>query len=200
MSPDLSHGIIAHLLPETKKEPKTVKKGRNSGHKDEEGQRLWEHVTRSVTAYARGEKPAKPASAPSFRPAKTVRGAYPPPSEPPVPAAARPALGFDAATESRLRKGKLSLEGRLDLHGLTQVEAHAALRRFIHAAVDHEKRTVLVITGKGSLSGGVLRRMLPLWIEADGFLSRHVLALSPAQPKDGGAGAFYIRLRKPSPS
>ena len=79
---------------------------------------------------------------------------------------------------------------------MTQAEAFGALHRFIHAAVAQEKRTVLVITGKGQRFEGVLKRMVPQWLE-EPDLARHLVAITPAQPKDGGTGAFYLRLRKP---
>ncbi len=78
---------------------------------------------------------------------------------------------------------------------MTQAEAYAALKSFIHAAAAQKKRTVLVITGKGRRFEGVLRQKLPQWL-SEPDMARHVLALTPAQPKDGGTGAFYLRLRK----
>lgn len=114
----------------------------------------------------------------------------------PRPRAVLPA-GFDKGTETKLKKGKLPLEGRIDLHGMTQDEAHRALQRFIPAAAVSGRRTLLVITGKGKMpTGGVLRRMVPIWL-SEGSLATHVLAITPAQPKDGGDGALYVRLRKP---
>ena len=105
-------------------------------------------------------------------------------------------VGLDRSTETKLRRGQIQLEGRLDLHGMTQGEAFDRLFRFIKSSVLKKKRTVLVITGKGGLqSEGVLKRMLPLWLE-NPELEKHVIALIQAAPKDGGAGAFYIRLRK----
>lgn len=119
-----------------------------------------------------------------------------------LPAAGKKALaappqkqGFDRATETKLKKGKLPLEGRIDLHGMTQEEAHRALRRFITDSLKAGRRTVLVITGKGRAGGGVLRRMLPFWLE-EPSLQKMVIALTAAQPRDGGDGAFYLRLRK----
>lgn len=109
----------------------------------------------------------------------------------------RTTAGFDRATESKLRKGQLEIEGRIDLHGMTQDEAYRALARFIARAYGQRQRTLLVITGKGRVSqgGGVLRRLLPLWVsEAD--MKICVLACTPAAIKDGGDGAFYLRLRK----
>ncbi len=81
------------------------------------------------------------------------------------------------------------------MHGMTQAGAFRALQRFIFSAAAHEKRTLLVITGKGLRSEGILKRMFPLWLE-EAELKKHILAVTPARPQDGGAGAFYLRLRK----
>ena len=111
------------------------------------------------------------------------------------------AAGLDRRTALRLKRGQMRPEARLDLHGHTQAEAHAALGDFIISAKGAERRCVLVITGKGSLgsSDGVLRRMVPRWINQPG-LRAHVLAIEPAQPRDGGAGAFYLLLRRRRPT
>lgn len=99
---------------------------------------------------------------------------------------------MDAATARRMKRGEFRPEGTLDLHGMTQGEAFAAFSRFIARAGREEKRNLLVITGKGTRGGGVLRRLLPLWAEE----IPAILALSPARPRDGGEGAFYVRLRR----
>ena len=68
-------------------------------------------------------------------------------------------------------RGKEAIDARLDLHGLTQHEAHGALLRFLKSASARDARLVLVITGKGkrrSADGererGVLRRQVPQWL------------------------------------
>lgn len=178
----------------SKKPPPSGKKGL-----DPADIAVWEHVTRDVKPYrprkaatetlAIKKEPAKAASAPKL---PQARPAAPRPEKSPPP----PSAGFDRATAAKLKKGKLPVEGRIDLHGMTQDEAFASLRRFIRAAVKSEKRTVLVITGKGEKSQGVLKRMLPLWLQ-DGDIAPHVIGFSAASAKDGGAGAWYLRLRKP---
>src|ERR1035437_2503605 len=172
-----------------------MKKGRNSDkNKGENDQTLWNHVTRSIKAYDTSIAPPPATkseirkSAPKIIPKRITSKPVLSRTPAPVPAA----KGFDRATETKLRRGQLSLEGRLDLHGMTQTEACEALRRFIHAAVAQEKRTVLVITGKGQRFEGVLKRMVPQWLE-EPDLARHLVAVTPAQPKDGGSGAFYLR-------
>lgn len=104
--------------------------------------------------------------------------------------------GIDRKTADRVRKGEIRTEARLDLHGLNIDSARSALLQFIKTSYATEKRCVLVITGKGRASGtGTIRREFPLWLE-DSAIKPFILSVSPAQPKDGGTGAFYIYLRK----
>lgn len=168
---------------------------------------LWSHVARSVTPIggrrkkardeAESQKPARKEAA--AKPATTKAGPRKaaPPLPPPAKAPPAKTGGFDRSTETKLRRGQLDIEGRIDLHGMTQAQAHAALSRFLSVSVAQERRTLLVITGKGRLSegGGVLRRLLPLWLQEEPWRG-HVLALTQAAQKDGGSGAFYLRLRR----
>ena len=116
----------------------------------------------------------------------------------PVDLRGQHAPGLDRASVTRLRRGKVALEGRLDLHGLTQEQAYTALHAFLGAAVQAGKRTVLVITGKGGRQDGhgVLRTRVPQWL-SHGSLAQHVLAFSYAHRRDGEHGALYIVLRRP---
>jgi DNA-nicking Smr family endonuclease len=106
---------------------------------------------------------------------------------------------FDAPTLNKLSKGRLPIEGRVDLHGMTQGEAHNLLLSFLHRAYAEGLRYVLVITGKGSSLGsdGVLRRAVPDWLATPSFrmlVSSH----DSAARHHGGSGALYIRLRRRS--
>ena len=105
--------------------------------------------------------------------------------------------GLDRAGAARLRRGKIPLEGQLDLHGLTQDQAKACLERFVAASAKAGKRYLLVITGKGLGSGGqgILRRRVPQWL-GQGMLAQQVLAFSYAHRRDGERGALYILLRR----
>ncbi|MCB1532250.1 MAG: Smr/MutS family protein [Alphaproteobacteria bacterium] len=106
------------------------------------------------------------------------------------------ATELDKRTDERLRKGKITIEGTLDLHGLTQDEARPALEKFVLQAYAQHKRCLLVITGKGRGEGpGVLRQNVPGWL-FEGDLVGVVLKAYPAQPKDGGSGALYVYLRR----
>ena len=105
--------------------------------------------------------------------------------------------GIDRANAERLKRGLHKIEARLDLHGMTQAEAYRSLGAFIAASRDLGRRCVLVITGRGlSPSGpGILKSAVPRWLEQP-ELRRHILAISSAQPRHGGAGAIYLLLRR----
>lgn len=94
----------------------------------------------------------------------------------------------------------MPVEATLDLHGLTQAAAHQALSRFVLTGYHQGRRCVLVVTGKGAGSDnpegrGVLRRALPLWLEAPD-LRPCLLAIASARPNHGGTGACYLLLRR----
>lgn len=120
------------------------------------------------------------------------------PSIPPMTAGAAP--GLDNRTRQKLRRGKVDLDGLLDLHGMTRDEAFRALSRFLAASRQGGRRAVLIITGRGLRrdgSIGVIRQAVPDWLNAEPNRA-HVLAFDVAQPKDGGDGALYVLLRKPA--
>ena len=73
-------------------------------------------------------------------------------------------VGLDRRSWLRLKRGQVSIEQTLDLHGRTQEEAHRALGGFLAAAQAAGCRCVLVVTGKGVESGGTLRHMVPRWL------------------------------------
>ncbi len=106
--------------------------------------------------------------------------------------------GLDPALRRRLRRGRQRLDAALDLHGLTQGEAHYRLRRFLEDSAARGHRLVLVITGKGrGGETGVLRRLVPYWL-AEPALAARVVGFETAHARHGGTGALYVRLRRPS--
>jgi DNA-nicking Smr family endonuclease len=104
---------------------------------------------------------------------------------------------LDEPTHRKLSKGRLEVSARIDLHGLTQGDAHGLLHSFLHRAHATGLRHVLVITGKGSSFGsdGILRRAVPHWFATPAFRTL-VSAYDFAHPSHGGAGAIYVRLRR----
>jgi len=112
---------------------------------------------------------------------------------------------MDRRRFEKLRRGRLEPEARLDLHGMTSARAHAALAGFVAAAFAGGLRLVLVITGKGRAGEaealaphrhGVLRHSVPHWLAAPPLASK-VLQVAPAHLRHGGAGAYYVYLRRP---
>ncbi|MEM8812296.1 MAG: Smr/MutS family protein [Pseudomonadota bacterium] len=110
-------------------------------------------------------------------------------------------------TTRRIARGTMAIDARLDLHGMTQAQAHDRLHRFLSRAQAEGCRLVLVITGKGSrVDGaasrpgeiGILKRALPLWLEEPAFRSL-VVGIDTAHKSHGGEGALYIRLRRRRP-
>ncbi|MBO6518800.1 MAG: Smr/MutS family protein [Rhodospirillales bacterium] len=175
-------------------------------------QALWKHVTQSVRKTGDGDLQSLAADnaddddgapAPKSPPARKIRRRIvDPPPLPPAPAPVQlshgTTTGMDRRTAQRLKRGKLDVEGRIDLHGHTQAAAHRALERFLHDGYMAGTRTVLVITGKGDRLGGkpgVLRDAVPRWFN-EMPLRQWVAGFSFAAPKDGGDGALYVRLKR----
>ena len=105
------------------------------------------------------------------------------------------APGLDRSTQQKMRRGKIIIEARIDLHGMTQNEAHNALSDFLYVCRAAGLRGVLVITGKGAGGEGILRAGVPNWLN-EGENRRMVRAFSHAAPKDGGEGALYVLLKR----
>jgi len=128
---------------------------------------------------------------PFERPARKYETApYSPPTSKPAGSGS-----IDDRTAKKLLKGKVSIDGRIDLHGMTQAQAHSLLLQFLvqsHAAGD---RMVMVITGKGRLREGILRNAVPNWLREPVF-SNYVSAFRSAHITHGGEGALYVRLRR----
>jgi DNA-nicking Smr family endonuclease len=106
---------------------------------------------------------------------------------------------LDEPTHKKIAKGRVSLGARIDLHGMTQGEAHALLLAFLHRAHAEGLRHVLVITGKGASYGsdGILRQAVPHWFATPQFRP-YVSAYEDAARQHGGHGALYVRLRRPT--
>lgn len=100
-------------------------------------------------------------------------------------------MTLNSHKQRAIRRGKLTAEAELDLHGLRHHEAQVAVERFLLKAIDQNLRAVRIITGKGQ----ILREALPRWLEHP-HIHSHMLALQHARPQEGGSGAFIVLLRK----
>lgn len=108
------------------------------------------------------------------------------------------APGVDRNLLRTLRRGDFSVQGRLDLHGMTQVEARDAVERFLSESRRSRKRCVLLVHGRGLNSRDsipVLKQQVKAWLSQK-RIGQMVLAFATARPQDGGAGAVYVLLRR----
>ena len=178
---DLFHRVLADVMP------------------------LREQDTDSAAPAAPREPVTEPSSAPTAGGGKVlVRQARAP--EPAMASGHRPGRvpGLDRRSALRLKRGQVSIDATLDLHGMTQARARTELDRFLGKAISRGHRTLLVITGKGDRARerwdrddgpGVLRRQVPAWLRGHPQ-ARDILAISNASPAHGGAGALYVVLRR----
>ncbi|MBJ7577197.1 Smr/MutS family protein [Devosia sp. MC532] len=128
-----------------------------------------------------------------------------PPYVPPKPIASVPDKALDPDIHKKVRRGRIEIDGKIDLHGMTQAEAREALYRYIVTRVSYGARTILVITGKGIKTDndyisamserGILRTMLPIWL-SEPSMAPLVSGWSMAARGHGGEGAWYVRLRR----
>lgn len=127
----------------------------------------------------------------------SVAPIHQPTGEPFIPA-------LDPKLHRKLRRGQMPIDATLDLHGMHQNEARAALQRFIDVHLARGDRTILVITGKGLKKTGygaieqrgVLRHMLPLWLREPSLMPL-IAGWEVSAPNHGGEGAYYVRLKRP---
>lgn len=157
--------------------------------------KLWRRVAESVKSRrALPVVDADDTPAPSAA-VKTTK----PIASPPKPVAVKKPLSppSDRGGERRVQRGQVDVEGRLDLHGHTQDGALSVLTRFLESAHRREARAVLVITGYGRGGEGVLKKNLPLWISRPP-LRAIISGYARAHRSHGGAGAFYVFLKRKS--
>ena len=131
------------------------------------------------------------------------------PKEKPAKPLSAGETGLDGRTSERLKRGALDPDARLDLHGMTEAQAHGRLLLFLREAQSRRLKLILLVTGKGARvaedapfdmelqqrSRGVLKAAVPRWLQEREFAGL-VASTQPAHKKHGGEGALYIYLRK----
>ncbi|MEM7730638.1 MAG: Smr/MutS family protein [Pseudomonadota bacterium] len=153
---------------------------------------VWNRVARTVRPRRRphGKGAAKPVPSPT-RDEFAAMMRLPPLT----PAAPAPATGHvPRATDRITRRGRVEIDAKLDLHGLTQDQARGALSTQLLRSAKRGHRCVLVITGKGFQGEGVLRTQLPGWLSAP-ELRPLVARYAQAHARHGGGGAWYVFLK-----
>ncbi|ADJ25058.1 Smr protein/MutS2 [Hyphomicrobium denitrificans ATCC 51888] len=201
-------------------------KGGRKGHaSDEDDDAVWKYAAATIEPLKRAKgrlhvserattEPLKAKMAPKQDHAHKSQvlkhdNVKPAPAAPIAPArrVAPDLADFDRKHVRKIRGGRTEIEARVDLHGLRQSEAHAALRAFLFRCQSRGLRFVLVITGKGkpgsaSEAGyrnpenerGVLKRNVPRWLE-EPDVRTIVVSYTTAAIQHGGEGAIYVHLR-----
>jgi DNA-nicking Smr family endonuclease len=178
------------------------------GPLSEEEQALWSAFVRSIKPLRPGKATPKPPSGkrespnPPRSPARHEAPSQPPP-QPRPPVKSPPLEPLERRLKQRVARGSETIEARIDLHGMTQLQAHEALLAFLRRAQANGKKIALVVTGKGARRAahddvgerGVLRRQVPLWLALPEFRS-FVVGFDAAHVSHGGEGALYVRLRR----
>ena len=165
---------------------------------------LWTEVARGV-ARRRGAALPTPSNPDAGEPPRPPPAAAEVPQSRPAKQSAPPLAPIERRLKRELARGRGAIDAALDLHGLTQAEAHQALRGFLRHSQARGARLVIVVTGKGGPldepgswphERGVLKRLAPHWLrELD--LRSVVLGFEEAGRAHGGSGALYVRLRRP---
>ncbi len=111
---------------------------------------------------------------------------------------------MDKANGTRLRKGKIRPDARLDLHGYTVDKAFEVLQRFIEKEYNKGSKCVIVVTGRGkavmdemgrlTVNTGKIYNELPKWLNCPDIRG-YIVSFTAATSFDGGEGAVYIYLR-----
>lgn len=196
-----------------KKHPKLTKSSQSRKTKslknELEGDELWYTFTSEITPLMHRNRHAEinaieysstqKTTAPLKRPVWALPKAYPQKVHIPRPDFSHGVGGgLDRQSSRKMRRGKVVIEGRLDLHGMIQSEAHRHLLSFLERAYCSGKRTVLIITGKGLMRNGeigILRQAVPRWLNEQP-IRNWIRGFDHAVPSDGGEGALYILLRR----
>jgi DNA-nicking Smr family endonuclease len=185
--------------------PESIGAPRRRRALSDEERALWESVAKQVKPLRKKPRAPKAAIAAiaeeTFVAAKSAAAPKSPanaravkPDRPP------PLAPLGRRERSQLSRGRKEIEGRLDLHGMTQTRAHRALLSFLQRASSDGLTFVLVITGKGRAVGpeagrGVLRRQVPEWLSLPEFRAL-VVGFEEAHIGHGGEGALYVRVRR----
>lgn len=178
----------------------------------DDDKKLWRTVTQTVIPYRSmdemdifdpdqvedaNEKLAKNIPATSK---KYINRAVPEPYSPPISrksSAKKELTPIERPVHRKISKGRVPIDARIDLHGMTQQVAYHALRQFLTDAYHRQDRHVLVITGKGTSSGGhgILKQAVPQWFQNPDFKAI-VSGFKFSAQHHGGEGALYVRLRR----
>lgn len=185
------------------------KRGKNPSEDDK---KLWRSVTKTVTPYGSISSLEQEsidtsdslnqvlANNKASQVERQTKRAVPEPYSPPISTKSpkkSELTPIERPVHRKISKGRVPIDARIDLHGMTQQIAYHALFQFLSDAYDRDDRHVLVITGKGTSSGGhgVLKQVVPQWFNNPDFKAI-ISGFKFSAPHHGGEGALYVRLRR----
>ncbi len=176
----------------------------------------WHQAVQDVTPLSPREKihfkePKRTENTPSntpstlpFKPHATRQETRPPQKEraPHTVPAIGDMTALDRQTAKQFAAGNISPNKVLDLHGMTQSEAHQQIQAMLQHAHQQQWRSVHIITGKGSATPGgrgVLRQAVPQWLQQHQAppIIRAISYLPPAKGGDGVIALYFARVRTP---
>lgn len=153
-----------------------------------EDRRIWTRVARTVTPRRRkSAKPVPKADRQDFENLLRL---------PPETPKTQPYHANDLVEnqDKGVRRGRVKIDAKVDLHDMTRAEARPALVQAVIRASNRNYRCLLVITGKGPRLEGVLRQSFRSWLEAPDIRPL-IASYAPAHIRHGGSGAWYVFLK-----
>ena len=107
----------------------------------------------------------------------------------------------------KIDKKKTFKTRSIDLHGYSLEEANKSIEDFIIKSYQEKINRLIVVTGKGihsqnkknpyvSKDLSILKYSVPEFISNNKSLMKIIYEIKDAKIEDGGAGAFYIFLKK----
>ncbi len=107
----------------------------------------------------------------------------------------------------KLQEKKILKIKSIDLHGYTLDEANKKIEEFINKSFSENVYKLIIVTGKGlhsenekdpfvSKDLGILKYSVPEFISNNKDLTNKINEITDAKIEDGGAGAFYIYLKR----
>jgi DNA-nicking Smr family endonuclease len=173
----------------------------------DEEQALWSGFARSITPLRRAKNAGKAVARdnrPTAKPDKVQIAKAPEVRIAPAQAKTPPLAPLGRRLKQRVARGREAIDARIDLHGMTQAQAHAALLVFLQRSQAEGARMALIVTGKGAGRSdrdpmavrGVLKRQVPIWLSLPEFRA-FIVGFEDAHIGHGGEGALYVRLRRP---
>ena len=101
---------------------------------------------------------------------------------------------LNSKIKKQIKSKRLKFDAIIDLHGKTEIQAYEIIRSFIKDCYFNNCKSIMIVTGKGSNSKGILKLKTPLWL-ASGDLSKYVVAFETMPHNKGGEGALFIQLK-----